>query len=48
MPGARAKGSFAYRAITRVAKMAETAVAENSAFLSIPVSPRMEGLTARM
>lgn len=48
IPGARAKGNLAQSAITRVATTAESAVAVNTAFLSMPVTNKISGLTARM
>ena len=48
MPGARAKGSLAYRAMTRVAMAEARAVAVNTAPASMPAAPRMPGFTARM
>src|SRR5512145_3081885 len=48
IPGASAKGNFAHKAITRVATIADIAVAEKTAFLSMPVAERISGLTARI
>ncbi len=48
IPGASANGSFATSAITSVATIAEMAVAEKSAFLSIPVALSISGFTARI
>jgi hypothetical protein len=48
MPGARAKGFFAYRAITSVPMRAARAVAVKTAPLGMSSALKMLGLTARM
>ena len=48
MPGAKANGILAHKAMTRVPMIAANAVVVNSAPLSIPVADRMAGLTAKI
>ena len=48
MPGACAKGNFAIKAMSSVPMAEASAVAVNTAPLSMPVAERMSGLTARM
>jgi hypothetical protein len=48
MPGANAIGKLAYNPIAIVTTPAATAVAKNTAFLSIPVTERIFGLRNRM
>ena len=43
IPGAKAKGNFAHKAITNVATTEDRAVAVNTAPLSIPACPRISG-----
>ena len=47
-PGASANGSFAQNAIISVATQADNAVAVNRALLSIPVTLKIPGCTARI
>jgi len=48
MPGARAIGRLAIRAMMMVAIMADSAVAVKTPPAGMPVALRMPGLTARM
>jgi len=48
IPGAKAKGSFAKKAITNVAMIEDKAVAVNTAPPFMPVWDNMDGFTARI
>ena len=48
IPGAKAKGSLAYKAISKVVIPEAITVVVNSAPLSMPAADKMFGFTARM
>ena len=48
MPADRAKGRLAIRPMHRVPRKEARAVASSTAVLSMPVEPKMDGLTARI